>query len=942
MKRILISAALIVATASAVQAHTLDGLVKDDKTGEPLIGTVIRVKELPNVSTTTGLDGTFSIHELPEKGKFTLIVSYVAYKTKEIVVDVAKDYSKGSKDGKEGQLLIVLDEDTKQLGEVVVTGHKEYHSDRSAIDLEKTAGNVLNVMSQQSIQLSPDVNVASVLQRVSGVTMERDASGEASYAILRGMDKRYNYTLVNGVKIPSPDDKNRYIPLNIFPSDLMDRLVVSKSLTADMEGDAAGGVVDMVMKDAPSRFQVQANAAIGASDYFWKDGRDYLTSNRSDYTHKAPYEAYGKDYKAGMGDFKNGPTQIKSHSNPAPNFIGGLSIGNRFWKDRLGVILAGSIQNTFRGTERTYNSVKMASGEHAMYISSLHHRYYSIHDLTAGVHAKIDLTLGSHLMPGAHKIEWYNMYVSSNSKGIRYDNSISTEYIGADTYTQDDETRSTSLTQSIFATNLKGTHHLTKDFVVDWSGIFSQAKEEDPDRTYITLTNTVESDIDGSIWDTNKKIQKTLPKSAERRYQHNKDTDWAGYVNLSYDTHFSDDVDALWKAGAQYRRKERSNRYYSYIFNPANISQQLDGNGLDQFSAIDWICKTPYSQASQLNYDSKEHIGGAYAMVTFRSKIGELNAGFRAEHTNQIYTMLQHFRNMGQVGEQSYWDYLPSASIKWTPTKKMNVRLSYYRSINRPGFYEIVPYQIMGEEYQEKGNPNLKRARIDNLDLRWEWFPSATEQVLAGVFYKYLKDPIEQVFVTSDGKIGAGTDAYYMPDNLGNAKNMGFEIDIIKYIRHFGLKANYTYTHSRITTSKREYQEGSAEYKTGVTQTRPLVNQAPHTANLSLLYKDTNHGWNGQLAASYTGTKLALVSPFKDADQWDKAMFGLDLSAEKQFKNGFSVFLKANNLLDAKRERYLKTVNKSNLEYEGQKSDKTIVGTYQYGRTFLLGVRYKL
>lgn len=217
-----------------------------------------------------------------------------------------------------------------------------------------------------------------------------------------------------------------------------------------------------------------------------------------------------------------------------------------------------------------------------------------------------------------------------------------------------------------------------------------------------------------------------------------------------------------------------------------------------------------------------------------------------------------------------------------------------------------------------------------------------TEQILAGVFYKYLKDPIEQVFVTSDGKIGAGTDAYYMPDNLGNAKNMGFEIDVIKYIRHFGVKANYTYTHSEITTSKREYQEGSAEYKTGVTQTRPLVNQAPHTANISLLYKDTEHGWNAQLASSFTGTKLALVSPFKDADQWDKAMFGLDLSAEKQFKNGISIFFKANNLLDAKRERYLKTVNKSNLEYEGQKSDKTIVGTYQYGRTFLLGVRYKL
>ncbi len=927
------SAALLAASATAIQAHTLDGIVKDNKTGEPLIGTVVRVKELPNVGTTTGLDGSFTLHELPDKGKYTLVVSFMAYKTKEIVVDVAND----------DKVDIPMDEDLKQLGEVVVTGRREYRSDRSAVETVKNAGNVLNVMSQQSIQLSPDVNVASVLQRVSGVTMERDASGEASYAILRGMDKRYNYTLVNGVKIPSPDDKNRYIPLNIFPSDLMDRLVVSKSLTADMEGDAAGGVVDMVMKDAPSCFQLQANAAIGTTDYFWKDGRDYLTSNRSDYTKKAPYEAFGSEYKASMSDFKNGPMQLKSHSMPAPNFIGGLSVGNRFWNDRLGVMLAGSIQNTIRGTERTYNSVKMASGEQAMYISKLNHRYYSIHDLTTGVHAKFDLTLPE------HKIEWYNMYVRTNSKGVRYNNSIGTEYIGANSYTQDDEIRSLSTTQSIFATNLKGTHHLTKNFTLDWSGIFSQAKEEDPDRTYVTLSNSVstEADADGNIlsgnlWDTNKNITKTFPKDAERRFQHNMDTDWAGYINLTYDTHFANDVEALWKAGAQYRRKERSNRYYSYIFSPADNAQDLDGNGLEQFDNVDWVCKTPYSQASQLNYDSKEHIGGAYTMVTLKTKLGELIAGFRAEHTNQIYTMLQHFRNMGQTGEQSYWDYLPSASLKWTPTKNMNIRLSYYRSINRPGFYEIVPYQIMGEEYQEKGNPNLKRARIDNIDLRWEWFPSKTEQILAGVFYKYLKDPIEQVFVTSDGKIGAGTDAYYMPDNLGNAKNMGFEIDVIKYIRHFGIKANYTYTYSKITTSKREYKEGSAEYKSGVTQSRPLVNQAPHTANISLLYKDTENGWNAQLASSFTGAKLALVSPFKDADQWDKAMFGLDLSAEKQFKNGFSIFFKANNLLDAKRERYLKTVNESNLQYADQKSNKTIIGTYKYGRTFLLGVRYKL
>ena len=114
MKRFLFTAALLTAATSAITAHTLDGIVKDNKTGEPLIGTVIRVKELPSISTTTGLDGTFTLHELPDRGRYTLVVSYMAYKTKEMVVDVAKDYDKGSEKGKDGQLSIALDEDLQQ------------------------------------------------------------------------------------------------------------------------------------------------------------------------------------------------------------------------------------------------------------------------------------------------------------------------------------------------------------------------------------------------------------------------------------------------------------------------------------------------------------------------------------------------------------------------------------------------------------------------------------------------------------------------------------------------------------------------------------------------------------------------------------------------------------------------------------------------------------
>ncbi len=912
MKRILLTCAAGLAFASFAEAGPISGIVKDKKTGEPLIGSVVQVKGSNTQMTTTGLDGTFSLKDLPDNGRVTLVITYMSYKTKEVTVDMSTP----------SQLSIDMEEDAKQLGEVVVTGFKSNRTDRSAVALVKNSDNMLNVMSQQAIQLSPDVNVASVLQRVSGVTMESSASGEATYAILRGMDKRYNYTLVNGMKIPSPDDKNRYIPMNLFPSDLMDRLVVSKTLNADMEGDAAGGVIDMNMKDAPGQFQLQANAAVGMSDFFWSGNHDYLSAKRGDATSKAPYEQYGSQYDATMQDFKNGPARISSHALPMPNFIGGFSVGNRFWAKRLGVIVAGSVQNQYKGTERTLNKPVMANGEQTEYISSMKKRYYSIHELTSGLHAKVDLNLGN------HKIEWYNMLINNVEDNTRYNQSIITDYgyePDKGNYTRDDEIRSMRQTQTIFASHLKGTHHLGLHFVIDWAGLFADAREKDPDRAYIGIKNTFEDN----------QRKNTVPNSMERRFQHNDDKDRTGQINVTYNTAFSG-LDFMLKGGAMYRNKKRNNRFYSYLFNPEH-GQRLDDDSYAQYDNISWYCRTPRAQASQLNYDSKEHIGAVYLMTKLATSWGELIGGLRAEHTNQIYTMLQRFQTTGSLGEQSYWDWLPSVAMKWMVNKKMNIRLSYYKSINRPGFYELVPYQIEGEEYTEKGNPTLRRARIDNADLRWEWFPSATEQVLLGVFYKYLKDPIETTFESDQRQTN---NSYYMPQNLGNARNMGLELDVIKYIRHFGVKANYTYTHSSITTKKELYT--AKNVITMVDQTRPLVNQAAHTANLSLLYKDTQHGWNAQLAGSYIGPKLVVVSPFKDADEWERGVFSLDLSGEKKFRNGLSFFLKANNLLNNERQRYLKTVNSFNLNLPGQEDGKTITSTYKYGRTFLIGVRYTL
>ena len=226
--------------SSVLMAGTIRGKVVDASTGEEIIGVTILLKGVSDSWAVTGLDGSFSIETKMTSG--TLICSLVGYKGLEINFS---DFSK--------ELKISMEPDIEMLEGVVVTATGRGRSEIAARNIEKNSINVVNVMSAKAMELSPDITVANVIKRMSGVTVERNSSGEGQYAILRGMDKRYNYTLVNGVKIPSPDNKNRFVPLDIFPSEMLDRIEVTKSLTANMEGDGIGGAVNLVMKDtAPS------------------------------------------------------------------------------------------------------------------------------------------------------------------------------------------------------------------------------------------------------------------------------------------------------------------------------------------------------------------------------------------------------------------------------------------------------------------------------------------------------------------------------------------------------------------------------------------------------------------------------------------------------------------------------------------------------------------
>ena len=866
---------------------TIRGKVIDAQTGEEIIGAAVMVKDDPGKWAVSGLDGSFSV-SVDAGESSTLVCSIIGYRQAEFICSET-----------ENNLTIRMEADRIMLDGATVMAENHGKTEAGARGIEKASLNVVNVMSAKAMELSPDVTVANVIKRMSGVTVERNSSGEGRYAILRGMDKRYNYTLVNGVKIPSPDNKNRFVPLDIFPSEMLDRLEVTKSLTADMEGDGIGGAVNLVMKDAPENMELNINFSTGYSALFFN--RDFQSFNHGKSRKQSPFERMGKpldNYAVTAYDFSMDNLRVKSAA-PRPDIVGGFSYGDRFFNGRLGLMAAVSFQNLMRGKD---SDIYYFSGSSS---KGTEFREYSEDQMRLGTHLKLDYRAGER-----HKFMFYSGYMDMRESEVR-DARNSQDWMMRMKYNR----------QYIFNSTLKGEHAFLEDkaLKLDWTGVFSYAYNMTPDEARINMNgyNLAKDD------------------AANRRWAHNSDRDLAGYVNLSYLLDFHNSSTLLLKAGGMYRDKARDSFFNEWYFDSATEDSQVyrqDWNNFDEL-LLEPAHKGFGNISDPLNYDATEKIAAGYFMAKYTREKFEVTAGVRAENTRQGYLLDYPLENADPAGEQNYTDILPSIHLKYNVHKNANLRLSYGRSINRPGFFEIVPYTILNEDYDEKGNPDLRHTVADNIDLRYEFFPKSSEQFMVGLFWKNLKDPIEY------GLLTLGADTYLQPTNFGDAMNYGVEVDVMKYFNWFGIKANYTYTHSAITTDKTIRGEDHQVYN--IQQTRPLYGQAAHVANLSLLLNFQKIGLEGQVSGSYTGKRLSEVSRWYNDDIWEAGFFTLDASIEKSFRIGISIYAKATNLLNSPLLRFITpgpmTEGMNRERYQGG-----VVERREWnGQSVMIGLRYR-
>lgn len=912
----------------------IKGKVLDAETGEPASGAGVYLKNT-KYSTTVNLDGTFNFKNV-QPGDYDMLITFVGFKKQEVQVLSVKGT------GVTNVATIQMEPEPSSLTEVTVIANANRKSANGVRGMEKNSDIVENILSEKTIQLLPDVTVANALQRVSGVTIQRDNSGDGRYAVIRGMAQRYNNTLVNGIKIPSPDDKYRFVPMDIFPSEMLERLEVIKALTPNMEGDAIGGTMNLVMKNAPERFLLTGNVAGGYSTLF--SDRPFSAFGHSSINTSSPAEIKGNNYSATSADF--GLDNLHFYNKPAPvNGTIGLTVGDRFLNRKLGVIVSASYQNFYKGS----NSQFLIPSAQPGYIpagntpafTDAYERQYSTQTNRIGLQNKIDYVFNNR-----NKISLFNLYVHQNELQTRYtpDTTVGTNS-SAISKSVDVEYRSRWQIQDIYNATLQGDHQLGDNVKLNWSGVYSIAKNQVPDMaTYdfnanVLLANGKVTEIDSSTYGTN----------MTRTWQHNKDQDWAGYLNVTYTPTIFKKVFEF-EGGGLYRAKTRDNYYNHYGLKSINTTAQpfhtIDGVSLAFSPAANGMGAITAVNAN--TYTANENIAAAYIQTKFMlTQSLQVLGGLRAENTQQKYNTVMPFTFDAKSGTINYVDVLPSVHFKYMLTGKQNLRLSYFKSISRPGFGEIVPYNVPGEQFTEIGNPNLRHVRADNLDFRYELFPGHADQILLGAFYKQLQNPIEY-FVTRNGGPSA---QFIQPGNVNKATNFGFEAVFTKFFGMFGVSANYTYTHSQVTTNKLLYHfvQGSGVRTDSISQTRPLQGQADHVGNLSLLYKNPKIGLDIQLAFTYTGNRIAQVSQYYNLDTWQKAYGQLDLSFEKTLAKHFYFYAKLNNLTNAPNRLYIKaSPSVINQQFSGgytipfqSGNDYTIVQRDMYKLGFLGGFRYK-
>lgn len=895
--------------ANETKQGTIRGRIVD-ASKQILPGASVYIEKL-HTGVTSDVNGFYTFSNL-DPGTYTVKVTYVGYTPVEMKITVSE--------GKTLDKDVVLNEGV-ELQEVVVGG--AFHGQRRALSSQKNSLGVTNVVSADQVGKFPDSNIGDALKRISGINVQYD-QGEARFGQVRGTSADLSSVTINGNRVPSAEGETRSVQLDLIPSDMIQTIEVNKVVTPDMDADAIGGSINLVTKNSPYKRTIAATAGTG---YNWVSGKAALNL--------------------------------------------GFTYGDRFFNDKLGLMVSASYQNNPAGSD----DVEMAYEKNDngdVVLDEYEVRQYYVTRERQSYSLALDWEINAN-----HRIDFKGIFNNRNDWENRYrhtykwDDETPNEYeVIYETKSGGPDQRYARLERQRTMDFTLGGEHLFGKLKMDWKASYAQAGEERPHERYLAFKkegiamNTDWSDIrrpymspaDGQdiLLNATNSNEFELDELTEQ-FEDIKEKDLKFSLNFELPLAKGRYANRL-KFGAKVVDKDKNKWIDFYEYKPTDEdafltdalghlqNENRDGYmGGDRYKVGNFVEKeyvgdlnltdvnsfeqeTKYDEMCE-NFEAHETVSAGY--LRFDQQLGKkwnLMAGLRLENTHVTYSGYMYDdgkesdkdESFTKTSERSksYLNVLPSVLLKYDASEDFKVRASFTNTLARPKYANLVPNVIIDKEDIAFGNPELNPTLSYNFDLSAEYYFKSVGLVSAGLFYKKINDFIVDYRQNDYEYKGVTYEEMKQPRNAGDADLFGVEI---AYQRDFGFIApalkcigfygNYTYTYSKVKNFNFEGREN---------EDLRMPGSPEHTANASLYFDKA--GFNVRLSYNFASDFIDEVGEEAFYDRYYDKVNYLDLNASYTFgkKLKTTFYAEATNLLNQPLRYYQGTPDRSmQAEYYG-------------------------
>ncbi len=912
------------------QSVSLTGKIFDKKTKEPLPGASVFISGT-SWGSSTDMDGNFKLTNL-KKGVYDIVVSYIGY-----VSDTIKKHDLTSTNN---SFEIYLSEESFNLNEISVVAQRIAHTEASVIQDVKKSEQVVNGISSEQITKNQDRNTAEVIKRIPGITIS-----ENRFVVVRGLSDRYNATMLNESRAPSFENDKKSFAFDMLSSGFVERVMVYKTGSAELPGDFSGGLIKVdTKKHVDSNFtyvsyttRYQTNTTFKTFITDQGSFTDYLgfSNSKRNLPENFPLTLNNlSNYESAQYAklLNNNWSLRKKLALPDQSFS--LSFGTKISDKLISLTLLGySSSKQFYKADmlsyNMYNKQTKKSDTIYKYTDNVYQQKYNIIGLQNFVY---------NISP-KHVIEFKNLLSQGNNNQIveRFGSNFEEGFL-VHNYAMNYQER------TLLNSQLSGKHTLKSEGqTLLWNAFYAITLNNQPDYKRIRTVKNM-NDSENST-----QYQVIIAPSAStldagrffaKLAENNKGS------NIDYKHVFKkDDKDILTiktGIGLEFKNREFEARWLSY---KKASSQNFDNNLLylpiseifseENINGTNGFTITEGTNPSDLYIADNKlfwyYLSGSYKLT---DKI-QIVSGIRTEYNVQsLYS--RNYSNKPVIVENPKLSLFPSVNSTYNFNEKNIIRIAYFRSINRPEFRELAPFAYYDFQFNNVliGNEYLKDAYVQNIDLRYEFYPETTDIINFGIFFKNFTNPIEMYYVPGSGSGGTRNFTYR---NAPSAYNIGVETEIRKSLadiidnNKLFEKTGILFNAAIINSNVKLGEEAKGQNKN-----RPLVGQSPYVINAGLYYQHPYLETQVNIVYNVIGKRIYVVGTYGIPDIYEMPKNNIDITLMTKLYKKIKLTLNINNLLNAK----TLLMQDSNEDGKINKSDE-MISQYKLGRNINIGLSYK-